>query len=279
MLNTEASLHVLSDTDVGWSGDLAVLPPDVEAYILLRLGSRVPASKVQHFLIFVRRIFAATVEREARVLSQRRHLVASPLLETLAYRRHRPQPGKKLATVLRTEVLGLLELFQWVRARSNSRTRWHLCKALSLAHPLIAGFLELRFCEEYPSRAGQPFAAAQLVDSDPEVLGALLQELHDQIDNIVKPGASEPALEQMVRGLAALYLDCSGSMPGRSNILHDGEMVEGGPFIDTCRYLAEAVNDALPVDLRRSIPCDMTKIARKVIEELKEEQQQKASAA
>ncbi len=91
-----------------------------------------------------------------------------------------------------------------------------------------------------------------------------------QLRASVRPGATDPAYEQMVRALAALYLAVTGTFPGRSSdAMQDG--LEQGRFLALCRLMAAAVNDALPDEYRRRTPSDLVKTVRRMVKELKAE--------
>lgn len=99
------------------------------------------------------------------------------------------------------------------------------------------------------------------------LLGRALADLHIYLEPVIKPGRSEPAMEQMARGLAELYLNCTGDLPKRS--WNSSVDKDAGPFIEICSIMARAVNEALPKELQRDTPVKMAKIARRMMKELK----------
>jgi hypothetical protein len=101
-------------------------------------------------------------------------------------------------------------------------------------------------------------------------LGPAFELAEKQLKSAVRPGTTDPAYEQMVRALAALYLAATGTFPGRSSdAMRDG--FEQGSFLALCRLMAAAVNDALPDDQRRPSPPDLVKTVRRMVKELKAE--------
>lgn len=103
-----------------------------------------------------------------------------------------------------------------------------------------------------------------------EALGVAFQMSEDQVDGALRRGATDPALEQMTRGLAALYHDVTGELPGRTWV-DASDSPEQGRFLALCRLLAEAVNQSLPKEFQRKKLPSMTKTVRRMVKEFKNE--------
>ena len=135
----------------------------------------------------------------------------------------------------------------------------------------IIEFLMLERCGYEPSLGSGKFA---VTPNEFEELGRGIENAKAIVSANLKPGAAEPAMEQMARGLAGLYLRATGELPKRSfreippkrdETLHGN----CGDFIELCRHMAVLVNEALSENLRCFKPVDMAKPAMRMMTELK----------
>ncbi len=77
----------------------------------------------------------------------------------------------------------------------------------------IIEFLILERCGYEPRLGSGKYAVAR---NEFEELGRVIEDAKAIVSTNLKPGKAEPAMEQMARGLAGLYLTATGELPKRS---------------------------------------------------------------
>lgn len=273
----DARLVHLAIAESGWSADQVLLNKrNVEA---LRKLIRRPSLDGAEAVIsrYLRRIFVNAVAAET--MRQRPSQEGSESVLCASYpsviRRDRKP---KLGTIVREELRILkdhhrgasgshggdaAETFARLLAEANEATR-RIIELVMLEHGTITASIETLY-------RAKPMSSDDFAALGHAIDGALVAVIA-----FIKPGAEEPALKQMARGLAQLYYYVTGERPRRS-YRESGSAPEGqdcgelGDFLDLCRHMARLVNEALPSNLRRPQAADMAKIARNVMAELEKQ--------
>lgn len=241
-------------------------PKNVVTQALEILGHRLPKSNHARFVAYLSLIFAHAVEMEAARCQDSDDPVQNPAPPLPTAKRRPPKglPAKLMVRLRRVH-------------KSYDEMRNHGVRSGD-----IRKFLEALFADRQlfwiVNLAVAESSRQHLVlfwkNDHQQNLFAALGPAFDlserQLKSATRRGATDPAFEQMTRGLAALYLEFTGELPGRST---DGmnEGREQGSFLALCRLMAEAVNNALPPDCQRKTPPDMDKTVRRLVKELKGE--------
>lgn len=264
-VTSEAMLLIWSLPRGGWTKDRPPLPDPALRAIRNGMGSKISTNKWPIFAEHLQLIFSATVLAET-FRQQLRKGLCSDLLPKQKAKLKKSDRGKKLGTLVRQELNILRNRYAALANGSDRDAHAEFFQALSRALPASARLLEEQILEEHNIRVRRYSSEAIRNSAFPHI-GGVLEELCTIINQGVTTGRSEAALEQMARALAALYHDFVGKRPGRSWL--DLVGTEGGRYLDLCRIMAQAVNDALPADLRRPKAADMAKPARRMVDELK----------
>ena len=269
----DARLVHFAIPDSGWAGDRARLSGnDVQA--LRNLIRRPVLDDVEGVLdALLQQIFTAAVESEMFWHRLRKEGAQSTLCAS-----HRSSlrldPRSKLGTIVQEELRVLTDCHALANADPSEDSRIVFTQSLREANEVTRRIIEiliLERCGYEPSLGSGKFA---VTPNEFEELGRGIEHAKAIVSASLKPGAAEPAMEQMARGLAGLYLRATGELPKRSfrSIApkHDKTLRGNcGDFIDLCRHMAVLVNEALPENLRRSKPVDMAKPAMRMMTELK----------
>jgi hypothetical protein len=269
----DARLVHFAIPDSGWTADRVRLSEnDIQA---LRSLIRHPLlDDVEGvFDALLQQIFAAAVESEMFWRRLRKEGGQSTLCashrSSLRLDRH-----PKLGTIVQEELRVLTDCHALANADPSKGSRTVFTRSLREANEVTRRIIEilmLERCGYEPSLGSGKYA---VTPNEFEELGRVIEDAKAIVSTNLKPGAAEPAMEQMARGLAGLYLRATGELPKRSfrgePPKHD-ETLRGncGDFIDLCRHMAVLVIEALPENLRRSNPVDMAKPAMRMMTELK----------
>lgn len=250
----------------GWVGERVHMPAWAVDQAVSALGPHLPPEHRGRFDTFFSLIFVHTVDMELA----RCEAVAdweSTRPTTPAKTGRRPPKGLPARLLRRLQALhetyaqivargaGTAEIAQFLKdLRADRELFWNMNLAVTESS---GQHLALFWKESYQKR---------LFDA----LGPAFQIGEKQLAGALRRGATEPALEQMTRALAALYFDVTGEPPGRvwQDLSDDPEQ---GPFLALCRVMARAVNQSLPAELQRTVSPSMTKTVRRMVKELKEE--------
>jgi hypothetical protein len=271
----EARLVHLAIPTSGWAGERTSLS-DGDIMALRNLIRRPILEDAEDFLdASLQQIFAATVESEAFWRHMRLEK-ASSILCTSYPSSLRMDRNPKLGTVIEAEFLVLRSLYLSCQEDPTKEHVLRLARALSESHDVTRAVIEvcmLELCGYEPSFASGDDAS--LTEHLPE-LGRAIEDGSTFISTDLRCGATEPAMEQMARSLASLYLRVTGEFPRRNYRCippkRDGTLVgNSGDFIELCRHMAALVNRELPAHLRRPKPVQMAKPAMRMMEELTSE--------
>ncbi len=267
----DARLVHFAIPDSGWTSNRVRLSED-DILALHKLIRPPQLDGVEDFLDAVfQQIFAAAFESEAfwrRMIFEgaESSLCAS---HPSSLRRDRKP---KLGTIIREEFRILSRLSSSDKEDPIEENFSNFARALTKAHDVTRGIIELGMLER--CRCEPSVGSGKRTPNEFEDLDQVIEDAKAIVSANLKPGAAEPAMEQMARGLAYLYLRATGELPKRS--FRDippkrDEALHGncGDFIDLCRHMAVLVNEALPENLRRSNPVDMAKPAIRMMTELK----------
>ncbi len=269
----DARLAHFAIPDSGWAGDRAQLSEsDIQA--LRNLIRRPLLEDVEGvFDALLQQIFTAAVQSEMFWRRLRKEGGQSTLCtshrSTLRLDR-RP----KLGTIVQEELRVLTDCHASADANPSEESRIVFTRSLREANEVTRRIIEILILERGGYEPSLGSGKSAVTPNEFEVLGRVIEDAKVIVSANLKPGAAEPAMEQMARGLAGLYLRATGELPKRSfrgEPPKRDETLHGncGDFIDLCRHMAVLVNEALPENLRRSNPVDMAKPAMRMMTELK----------
>jgi len=246
----------------GWSAERPRLPDEVAEACFTTIADILRPDKTAPFRRHLRLIYSQMFETE---LCRRAYREAT--LDVMSGRL------PKFATLARPSLALALEDYQRLRRYRRVSHSWMVRFFRRLGgDPAVYGLLDVALRSRGSLRLGFHIDRChrrEVFDS----LGAAFPLATRVIQTAMRPGRSEPVLDQLARSVAALYLDVTGQMPGRSNdVMSDVErQIEGGTYLTLCRLLAKAMNDAMPVGLRQLQDPDMVKACRRMSAELKKE--------
>ncbi|MCH8113043.1 MAG: hypothetical protein IH905_14000 [Proteobacteria bacterium] len=260
-MNLDDAEFLLGSTDIWWAGDVPTLTPDQHSELEDLVHHAILPKKESWFQDRLDAIFGQTVRSETIVQSVRQRGFIAPPASGKASKRH----PKKLSTVV------LRELEQI--SKSAEALAVALESASETARESLAGVCQGWVIERPTTQAPPPDIASfrrALVD-----LLLKSQLAHGEIKDSVSRGGGEPALRQMVRGLADIYYEATGVLPTRIyrpwRTGNDDRAGETGPFLNLARALAGMANEALPENLRRKRRSSLSNIVREELEALARE--------
>jgi hypothetical protein len=148
------------------------------------------------------------------------------------------------------------ERFRQCRTRRNDLLERRFSDMSENAQSIVVELTKSRRNESYRhSNTETPEELLHRLDKEPTY-----EEMIDELTKFISkpsPARSEPTLRQLIRGLAALWTDHVGELPGRSVISRDhrkvGRYFEGGHFHELCFCLATFIEESLHEDLRQPL--------------------------
>lgn len=258
-MNLDDAEFLLSSTDVWWGGEVPMLTPDQHSELKDLVHDPILPEKEGWFQDRLDAIFGQAVRSETLFQRVRKGVIVRPGPDK-GSKRH----PKKLSTVVRRE---LEQISKYAESLAAALEDANDATLESLA--IFQGWVIERPSTQAPPPDIPSFRRA-LVD-------VLLksQLAHREIEESVSKGGGEPALRQMVRGLADVYHKSTGVMPKRAyqpwETAKKKPGGETGPFLKLARALAGMVNEALREDLQRKRRASLTNIVREELEALARE--------
>lgn len=240
-------------------------PDSATEMVIAALGPRLLPCRRDQFITYLALIFAHTVEIELARCKALADLQPSTATKSAKTGRRHPK-GLPVRLLLRLRAMrdrhiqlmaggaSPVEIAQFLKdLRADRELFW----IVNLAMTESSGKHLALFWKE--DHQGQLF----------EALSLAFQMGEDQLAGAIRRGATDPALEQMTRALAALYHDITGEPSGRTWQDMSDDHPEQGPFLALCRLMAEAVNQTLPAKYQRKTLPGMAKTVRRMVKELK----------
>ena len=250
---TERRLMDFAPADAGWVSDLAVLPDEMAADIGELLKRRLTASQADRVLLDLKRIFGTAVEMakaECALREAASHGDAGS-----------KKKSAKLGVQLRTKLGNLRAEFE-----NDALPDCDDICARILEDPVLARLITLLIEERTSLKVTDPLrnSTSLAIGHLPQVLDLLFYA----VDRGVVTGRAEPALNFLAECVVRAVTRAAGWTPGRT--WDDYAAEETGIGAKTCRILAQALNNAVPADCRKSQPADMTKPFRNAIRIVRE---------
>ena len=256
-MKLDDSEFLLGSTDVWWAGDVPTITPDQHSELKGLVRDPILAGKEGWFQVRLDAIFRQAVGSETLFQKVRKGVIVRPAPDKGA-KRH----PKKLSTLVRRELKQISKSAESLAVALESASE----TALETLAEVFQGWVIERPSTKAPPPDIASFRRA-LVD-----LLLKSQLAHREIEDSVSRGGGEPALRQMVRGLAAVYRDATAVIPTRTyqpwETAGKSPGGEGGHFLELAKAFAGMVNEALPEDLQRERPSSLSKIVREEIEAL-----------
>jgi len=245
---TERHLMGFTPADAGWVADLAVLPDGPVAEIRELLQRRLTVGQMDRVQLDLRRAFGRAVEmaKAECVLRQAAKRGGAGSKKTSA----------KLGVLLRTKLGELRAAFE----NEVLPDADDICARI-LADPVLDRIITPLIEERTGAKVTDPLRHSTTLAM--RHLPPVLNLLFHAVDQGIATGRAEPTLNFLAEWVVGAISRAAGNIPGRTWDDYAGE--ETGVGAETCRILAVALNDALPIDCRRSYPADMAKPYRNAI--------------
>ena len=182
------------------------------------------------------------------------------------------------ASYIRDELIELMKVYSGVTLENISDHRGEIQKAVSnlpeiplkLLHFLSTQGLSRAYPNPYQIRQGslsghEYIRFKEVIDFSIKTSKA----------NVKRGGNGKPIFEQMCRSLGELYVQATGIIPKRQSkfITKTAAQVETGPLHELTQTMHQLINQHLPSTLQTQDTPKLQFISRKIIEELKVENQ------
>jgi len=243
----ERDLIYFAPSESGWCADRVRVPCDAKSELAVLLAKHVPDHAMQQALGDLQRAFADAVE--AAVLERRMAVAAKASPEA-------KKPSAKLGVYLRSRIDELMKVLDESAISPES-----IC-ALVLGDPVLERIVTLQSEERLSWKVTDPLRNAPELAA--RQLGDVLLVLRRQIDEGIKRGRIEASHDILADAVASVIFRMTDNTPKRNWNAHTDQ--ESGFGLDVCRVLAQALNLALPSELRREQPIDMAKAWRRMVE-------------
>lgn len=260
--------HLISTTrgGGGWSSERPILPQRVEDHALDILSDLLTTEKRAAFRTYLRLIFSSMVESEAFQQKHRPRITPPTHLGIRFTYPRRAKFGtsvresleryqKEYASLRRNKQTSDIETMRFIDSLEQNTAVFGLLETKMKSH----GRRQLRRYVD-PTRHRDPFLCLEDYFADAKLA----------LDRSMKPGRSDPVFEQLARALASLYLECTGTRPGRT-VIEIEKSREAGRFTSLCQCMAKAVYDGLQKEVQRDTPPKMIKVIRRISAELRAE--------
>lgn len=262
---SELALMQLWLSEQGWVADRAQLSETTQNELKCLFKNQLSDQQFNHLMGSLKLAFSNAVELTERHLELR-----NIINQAVQQQGRKKRPPRKLGTILRDYVRILLKVLDDAQTGTKSVQLEDLVadiRRFKVLENLVNLELEdrLKDCTIDPLRE----VSARIAEQIPDVLF----EVERGLNRAVISGGIDPGSQYLAKSFVSSFYSVTGSPPGRvvdAYAVHASES-ETSLGLRACKILAEALNEARPLETKRNSPIGMTKPYRTACKELKEE--------